>query len=103
MRCLKTKRVCTAPVECTNQGCIVVRNATAPADGPGMLSITANEFAAMARDAERYRWFRNKLRDYDGDVALWEHTKGCDYEIKQGANLDAAIDAAMAERNKETA
>ena len=61
----------------------------------------ADEFAAMARDAERYRWFRNKLRDYDGDVALWEHTKGCDYEIKQGANLDAAIDAAMAERNKE--
>ena len=61
---------------------------------------TADEFVAMAKDAERYRWFRNKLRDYDGDVALWEHTKGCDYDIKQGANLDVAIDAAMAERNK---
>lgn len=90
MRCLKTKRVCTAPVECTNQGCIVVRNATAPADGPGMLSITADEFAAMARDAERYRRIR------DGD-----HPLPANFSSLAFHEMDAAIDAAMAERNKE--
>ena len=97
MICPKEGHVCECDIE---RAGICPPNKATPADGPGMLSITADEFAAMARDAERYRWFRNKLRDYDGNVALWEHCKGCDYEIKQGANLDTAIDAAMAERNK---
>ena len=55
---------------------------------------TADEFAAMARDAERYRWLRDaKNRRGLRDVGL----RRCDKYMEQ---FDVAIDAAMAERNK---
>lgn len=48
-----------------------------------------------ANDAERYQFLRSRLDD-DKDHGLMEHKKGCDYGFKQGAKLDAAIDAAIA-------
>ena len=59
------------------------------------LTITADEFADMARDAKRYRWLRDKsnyARKSDPMVCqypLW------DQKLIDGEELDAAIDAAM--------
>ena len=55
------------------------------------------EDEALRRDAERYRYLRDKAYVWDSDmpkamrpVALWLHADG-------NANIDAAIDAAMKE------
>jgi predicted Zn-dependent protease len=49
------------------------------------------------RDAARYRWLREC--DYDGDAAI--HTAD-GRELKMGADLDAAIDAALAVQNEQS-
>jgi hypothetical protein len=48
-------------------------------------------------DAARYRWLRDRYKDYQGEVAFYEHDKGIDYKPRRGTKLDAAIDAAMKE------
>lgn len=58
------------------------------------------QFAALVKDAERYRWLRANHETYDfdenlGQLSLWEHKKGIDYGMKSYAKLDAAIDSAM--------
>lgn len=49
--------------------------------------------AADKRDAERYRWLRNRFsNDWGGPYFEMLEGKGC-YALKQGSELDAAIDA----------
>jgi len=51
--------------------------------------------AADKRDAERYRWLRNRFcNDWGGPYFELLEGKGC-YELKRGEELDEAIDAAM--------
>ena len=96
MICPRTKAKCGYLAFCDVTGMCLDDEAirenplTTPADGPGMLSITAHEFAAMARDAERYRWLRDPHNAIPPQLAM----------VVGGFELDAAIDAAMADRNK---
>ena len=47
-------------------------------------------------DAERYRWLRNRFNNnWSGPYFELLEGRGC-FELKQGGELDAAIDAAMA-------
>lgn len=52
------------------------------------------ENVRLLEDAERYRWLRMHLREFNGPGTFWEHDRSGDYEFKQGASLDKQIDAA---------
>jgi hypothetical protein len=54
------------------------------------------ELDALRKDAERYRWLRDKPIELPAlglDVATWSHESG---EGLRGDDLDAAVDAEMA-------
>ena len=96
-------RNCPVPASCAIRGKCITD--LAPVPDP-RLSITADEFAAMARDAERYRWLREKgaCNEKSSRGALLSRDRlrvlvAFRYWVAP-EELDAAIDAAMAERNK---
>jgi hypothetical protein len=63
-------------------------------------SALTDGLAATERDAERYRWLRNRFNNnWSGPYFEPLEARGC-FELKQGDQLDAAIDAAMAANPK---
>jgi hypothetical protein len=69
------------------------RSITDPLIEPSALTYGA---AATQRDAQRYRWLRNRFNNnWSGPYFEPLEGRGC-FELKQGDQLDAAIDAAMA-------
>lgn len=67
------------------------------ANGPDLFSVTAHELAAMAKDAERYRWLRERFKpEYARHTADYWVLNGEAETINDNVDsLDAAIDAAM--------
>ena len=55
------------------------------------LNDALSENAALREDAERYRWLRDHGDDHD-NLSIWCYYDGI--HMQQGAELDAAIDAA---------
>ena len=114
MICPRTKAKCGYLAFCDVTGMCLDDEAirenplATPADGPGMLSITADEFAAMARDSERLDWLddlNKKFNERTGTTYGWKLDWTCNRWALSDCNLPAltvreAIDAAMAERNK---
>jgi len=69
-----------------------------PPDGGGVLA--SEQVRRMAEDAARYRWLRDRPEQAESaliDVAVWSNDFG---EAIRGNDLDAAIDAAIAQRRK---
>lgn len=68
-----------------------------------IFSVPADATPAQAeqKDAERYRWLRerdNSLESHDGAGRSCYHMVGSVRELKHGAELDAAVDAAIGAR-----
>ena len=62
------------------------------------IAATAEEYAKLKEDAERYQWLRANLdKPENENFPLMEHKKGCDYGVKQFSALDEAIDQAIKE------
>lgn len=83
---------CPVPASCAIRGKCITD--LAPVPDP-RLSITADEFAAMARDAERWR----KFCSLDADVYV--NTTGWSFVGKGFGEMLARHLDLMAERNKE--
>ena len=89
------QEICTLDIAFINLGSpadapVSIESSVEPSvSGMAMMVNRADEFAAMARDAERYRRIR------DGDHPLPANFSSLAFD-----EMDAAIDAAMADRNK---
>lgn len=69
----------------------------APAGAVAALGVALDELAADRKDAERYRWLRDRAVREAGPVPYCViGTCPSDAVPEEGAALDAAIDAAMA-------
>jgi hypothetical protein len=63
----------------------------------GLIAEAADEIAALRKDAERYRWLRDKIENQDLTIAVADSWS---LRSWSGDNSDAAIDAAMKEKGK---